>query len=72
MNEGQKEQFQSTIEIGLEVLKTSILINGGAAIALLTFLGNANASLKTMFLVSTLKLSKKRQPINYNCAWRYT
>jgi len=56
MHEGQKEQFQSTIEIGLEVLKSSILINGGAAIALLTFLGNSNGNVKTIFLVSALKL----------------
>ena len=56
MHEGQKEQFQSTIEIGTQVLKIAILINGGAAIALLTFLGNTNGNIKTIFLVAALKL----------------
>lgn len=55
MNEGQKEQFQSTIEIGVQVLKTAILINGSAAIALLTFMGNTNSNIKVIFLVGALK-----------------
>lgn len=55
MNEGQKEQFQSTIEVGVQVLKTAILINGGAAIALLTFMGNTNGNIEVIFLVGALK-----------------
>lgn len=56
MHEGQREQFQSTIEIGMQVLKTAILINGGAAIALLTFMGNTKARIEVGPLVAGLEL----------------
>ncbi|WP_157471632.1 hypothetical protein [Gilvimarinus agarilyticus] len=55
MNEAQKEQFQSTIDVGLQVLKTSILINGGAAIALLTFMGNKHELVNLATLITALK-----------------
>lgn len=35
------EMFKATIEAGGSALKAAMLLNGGAAIALLTFLGNA-------------------------------
>lgn len=39
-NAADQEMFKSVIEAGQTALKSAILINGGAAVALLAFLGN--------------------------------
>lgn len=38
--QAQIEQFKSVMQISVLALKSALIINGGAAIALLTFLGN--------------------------------
>jgi hypothetical protein len=41
MNEHQLETYKSLIAIATEAFKFSALINGGAAVAILAYLGNA-------------------------------
>ena len=41
MNEHQQETYKSLITIATEAFKFSALINGGAAVAILAYLGNA-------------------------------
>jgi hypothetical protein len=50
------EMFRSVIASGQNALKTSILINGGAAVALLAFVGHMVASDKAAHLVSAFAL----------------
>jgi hypothetical protein len=51
------EMFRSVVTAGQAALKSSILINGGAAIALFAFMGNAIAHQPSTFPVSELARS---------------
>ena len=42
--EAQLEQFKSVMQVSALALRSAMIINGGAAIALLTFLGNMKES----------------------------
>lgn len=53
----QIEMFRSVIATGQTALKTSLLINGGATVALLTFLGHVWSNPQGGNLVSVLSLS---------------
>lgn len=44
LNNARDLSFTATIQAGQSALKILVLINGGAAVALLAFLGNATAS----------------------------
>lgn len=45
--EEQRERFQSVMQMATMAVKNAVLINGGAAFALLTFLGNAKGSARS-------------------------
>jgi hypothetical protein len=48
------EMFKSVIMAGQTALKTSFLINGGAAVALLAFIGNIWNKTQTIIVIKTL------------------
>jgi len=50
------EMFRSVIAAGQSALKASMLMNGGAAVALLAFIGNAASNLSTRPIVSKFAL----------------
>ena len=50
------EMFRSVITTGQSALKASMLLNGGAAVALLAFIGHAAESTVTKIMVSALAL----------------
>ncbi len=54
--QAQLEQFRSVMEMAIMAVKNAILINGGAAIALLTFLGNTKRTLCMSWLLLSLQL----------------
>ncbi|MFD3283846.1 hypothetical protein ACE41O_12040 [Alteromonas macleodii] len=51
------EHFKSVIQMAELALKSSIMINGGAAVALLTFVGNSKAEDKTFLVYSLFAFS---------------
>ncbi|MFP1677193.1 hypothetical protein ACLD02_00785 [Alloalcanivorax sp. C16-2] len=53
--EAQLEQFKSVMQISAMALKSAMLINGGAAISLLTFLGNSQEHPGMSFFTCALK-----------------
>ena len=55
-HEAQMEQFRSVIQMASMSLRTAILINGAAAIAILTFLGNSQQSYCAAYLVASLQI----------------
>ena len=55
-NEAQLEQFRSVMQMATMAVKNAILINGGGAISLLTFLGNAKLEFCVAYLVWALQL----------------
>jgi hypothetical protein len=55
-HEAQMEQFRSVIQMASMSLRTAILINGGAAIAILTFLGNSQQPYCAAYLVASLQV----------------
>jgi hypothetical protein len=54
--ERRLEQFRSVIQVSVLALRSAMIINGGAAIALLTFLGNMKNNLGMVYFVCALKL----------------
>jgi hypothetical protein len=55
-NEAQLEQFRSVMQMSTMAIKNAILINGAAAISLLTFLGNEKFDSSISYLVYSLQL----------------
>jgi hypothetical protein len=51
------EMFKSVIQAGQTALRTSFLVNGGAAVALLAFIGNVWAQTQTLVVAKALTLS---------------
>jgi hypothetical protein len=55
--EGYVEEFKATIQAGQAALKSAILINGGASVAILAFIGNLATSEKSKALIPILSCS---------------
>lgn len=53
--QAQIEQFKSVMQISALALKSAMIINGGAAIALLTFLGNMKDNTGMEYFVCALQ-----------------
>ena len=56
-HEWQLEGFRSVIQVGQSALKTCILVNGGAAVALLAFVGHLVEQAKPQIPVRSLALA---------------
>jgi hypothetical protein len=54
--EAQLEQFRSVMQMATMAVKNAVLINGGAAIALLAFLGSTTFDVCISYLVWSLRL----------------
>jgi hypothetical protein len=54
--EAQLEQFNSLMQISALALRSALIINGGSALALLTFLGNMKESSGMVYFVCALKI----------------
>jgi hypothetical protein len=54
--QAQLEQFRSVIQVAAMALRSALIINGGASLALLTFLGNMPEKSGMTFFVCALKL----------------
>ncbi|MGM7448512.1 UNVERIFIED_ORG: hypothetical protein DFO82_2607 [Idiomarina abyssalis] len=53
--ETKLEQFRSVMQMAAMALKSAMIINGGAAISLLTFLGNVNVASGMDYFTCALK-----------------
>ena len=57
MESGQSEdsRLEQSNTLGLEYLRTLVILNGGAILALLTFMGNASGDAAIQFSLSSVK-----------------
>lgn len=75
--ETSRKLFDATIAFGSAALKSSILINGGAAVAMLAYLGSANGTKSGEFAYSLLLFtagvlsSAIATAVSYLCQYHY-
>lgn len=53
--EAHLEQFKSVMQVSVLALRSAMIINGGAALSLLTFLGNMKDSAGMLYFICSLK-----------------
>ncbi|MEH6451396.1 MAG: hypothetical protein V7765_22225, partial [Oleispira sp.] len=53
--EAHLEQFKSLMQVSVLALRSAMIINGGAALALLTFLGNLKENTGMLQFICALK-----------------